>query len=287
LVFVLPKDLDTAGLKDWIRRVLLPEHYEERELNNKINAGKVVQRWKDQYHKPVDYIDTLEDEGTKENIIDEMLRVRKCMPDSQMYHTVLEAAQFVGCIDAEVGEEHGSLNHKMHVLRYAMYIGQEMEYVLRKKVAVGFNHMLTKMEIAAICFLHNEMRVGTNILHKFASKVRLRFPGNDGTMRLNNLQQAINAFLMSNKDFVSMCEDQEITLSPFSLHDYLGTKESTSNWTITTTLQIFRKLIPFEFLVPARKRFLNTFIDSSISRMFKSNKMLPRMTLKPSRTINH
>jgi hypothetical protein len=200
-------------------------------IDTKAKALRLRESWVTVYHVTMDHIQRISDKAHQNKVVDELLRVRKCVPGTSTFNSVKEAGILVHCISSE--KEDSDLELRMDVLRYAMFVGDEMEYVMRQKKADGFTHMLTKLEIAAICLLHNEMRIGENLLTRICQGIKDRYGTIEGNSRVEIIQMAINKLLMSDIKFREMCAEDVKMLNKESIKEELDTTEYTTSWHIS------------------------------------------------------
>ena len=107
------------------------------------------------------------------------LKVRKLCPVRYLesYNRILDLAKAEKRIPC--GEQNDSLVVKRAVLRFVMSVEDSIEYLqLLDSKSKRELHSMHKMEMAVICLLHLEMRVGENILTSICQRMinRVSFP---------------------------------------------------------------------------------------------------------------
>jgi hypothetical protein len=207
LVVTLPKSGALVPERvQWVLEELLDDEG-NRYLRNEINSRKLVDdiigKWKLTFNLTMDEVRRIDDLHKQELVVDEMLRVRKCSPGSISFRTILEGADLVACGPGE-GPLSESLATKLFALEFAVYTGQQVDFIMRRKEGDGFIYTLKKMEIAAICLLHCEMRIGSNLLTKYQQKVMDRYGPIEGLKRVENFNKSVNLLLQKDKEFAAM-----------------------------------------------------------------------------------
>jgi hypothetical protein len=236
LVVSLPKSGSLVSERvQWVLEELQDSdgnRYLLKDINSKKLVDDVIGKWKLTFNLTMEEVLGIEDTHKQNLVVDEMLRVRKCSPGSLSYRTILEGAELVSCGPGE-GLLSESLATKLFALEFALYSGQQVEFIMRRKEGDGFIYTLKKLEIAAICLLHCEMRIGSNLITKYQQKVMDRYGLIEGTKRVQNFNKSVNLMLQGDKEFAAMhCGDEKETNfgTRQELTDYLETKNYTSSW---------------------------------------------------------
>jgi hypothetical protein len=136
LVVTLPKSGALVPERvQWVLEELLDDEG-NRYLPNEINSRKLVDdiigKWKLTFNLTMEEVLCIDDLHKQELVVDEMLRIRKCFPGSLSYRTILEGAELVACGPGE-GPLSESLATKLFALEFALYTGQQVEFIMRRK----------------------------------------------------------------------------------------------------------------------------------------------------------
>ena len=198
-------------------------------MSNDLRCSTIIENWEVTFNKSLDAIEMLEDSSAQENIVDELLRVRKCSPGSANYTNLKELGVMGGFI---TGDGPDNADMKLQVFRYVIVVSQDIHFITKQRDANGFSLMLTKLEIAVICLLHNEMRIGENMLTKMCREIKKIWPGNSGDRRIELIQQSINTMLQRDNDFMKLCADAPKMLNTATLKEELDSRDYTSTWRI-------------------------------------------------------